>query len=251
MKQICKKHGPYESETVELFGHKICETGCPKCEAEATAKEEEARIQNEILMRKENLIRDGIEPEFFQATLENYKPETQSEKEALQAAKDLDCGKIRKLLLLGGNGTGKTHLADALAIRHHGIRITMFELSSKIRAGFNCGQSELSTLNELLSREFIAIDEIGRTKGSDAEKNWLSYLLDKCHTRGIRIMLISNRHIAKNLPQERKAEAIEFFFDNDVISRLRQNAKIVEVKGRDRRAAEEQMQCAPGTMAAV
>lgn len=251
MQRICEKHGMFESESVELFGHKICETRCPICEAEATVREEENQKQAEIVQRHENMMRDGIEPEFFQATLENYKVENDSEREALQAAKDLDSGKIRKLLLLGSNGTGKTHLANALAIKHRGIRITMFELSSKIRSGFNYGRGELDTLDELLTREFIAIDEIGRTKGSDAEKNWLSYLLDKCHTRGIRIMLISNRHTAKNLPQERRGEAIEFFFDNDVISRLRQDTKIVEVNGRDRRAAAEQIQHAPRTMAAV
>lgn len=251
MEKICEKHGKYQSEPIQLFGRTISETGCPICtqEEEAAEKKRQEELQKEL--HHQALIARGIEPEFFGATLNNYKAESPSELEALQAARDLAAGKLNKVLLLGSNGVGKTHLADALALQLGGIRITMFELSARIRAAYNRNESELDVLDRLLKYQFIAIDEIGRTKGSDAEKNWLSYLLDKCHTRGVRVMLISNRHTAKNLPEDRRGEAIEYYFDNDVISRLRQSSKIVEVTGRDRRAATEQIRRSGTTMAAV
>lgn len=233
--QTCDIHGKYISYPVSLMGHLLNWTQCPKCTAEMEAKqmEEDTRIRQKQLL--ESLPRRGIEPEFYNATLDNYKAETPSEREALQAAKDLEAGKIKKLVLLGDNGTGKTHLGDALVKSLEGKRITMFELSAQIRNGYNEGYGEMAILNELLQYPILVIDEVGRTKGSEAEKNWMSYLVDKFHTRGKRLMLISNRNTAKSLPSERRGEAFEYYFDNDVLSRLRQDSKIVEVKGRDRR----------------
>lgn len=234
MKAICEKHGEYESETLETFGIKI-QSGCPLCEQEQEHQEKKELEARQQEARRQELQDRGIEPEFINATLDNYRPENDSEAQALQSAMDLEAGRIKKLLLLGSNGTGKTHLADALVKSCNGIRITMFELSARIRAGFSQGKSELDILDDLLRYDLIVIDEVGRTKGSDSEKNWMSYLIDKVHTRNKKLLIISNRQTAKTLPPERRGEAFEYYFDNDVISRLRQDSRIVEVKGRDRR----------------
>lgn len=231
----CIKHGAYKAEEIEILGIKI-KTKCPLCEAEKNKRELEKEEVLQKLQIENDFLKRGIEPEFFNVSLEDYKAETENEEKALKACKDLLEGKIKKVLLLGNNGTGKTMLADALAIKLHGVRVTMYELSAKIREGYSKNKSELEIINALLSYPFIAIDEIGRTKGSEAELNWLSYLIDKAHTRGIRLLLISNKRQAHSLPKERLGEAIEYFLPNDAISRLRQNSVIVEVDGRDRRA---------------
>lgn len=233
---ICKKHGNYTPEILEIFGMKI-ETKCPVCEKEEADQEERLSEMERELKKREALIKRGIEPEYFGATLNDYRPENESEREALTAAHELRLGTIKKVLLLGSNGTGKTMLGSALALSLGGVRFTMYELSARIRAGYNSGESEIEIMDELLSYPLIVIDEIGRTKGSEAELNWLSYLIDKAHTRGIRLLLISNRHQAKTLPEARRGESIEFYLPNDAISRLRQNSKIVEIEGRDRRAS--------------
>lgn len=234
MKAICEKHGEYEAEVIEIFGNRI-QSGCPVCEHEQDLQEQQELEARQSEARRQDLEERGIEPEFIGATLDGYRAENDSEAQALQAAMDLEAGRIKKLLLLGTNGTGKTHLGCALVQSCNGVRITMFELSAKIRAGFNAGRSEVDTLDELLRYDLIVIDEVGRTKGSDAEKNWMSYLIDKAHTRNKKLLLISNRQTAKTLPPERRGEAFEYYFDNDVISRLRQDSRIVEVRGRDRR----------------
>lgn len=236
MKKFCEKHGEYESEIVKIMGVTF-EQSCPICAKEAEEKEaqEEAERKRRSIIAN-NMLR-GVEEEFIGKTLEDFIPETESEHQALNAAKDLSAGFIKKLIMIGDNGVGKTLLADALVQKHDGIRITMFELSCKIRSAFNSGLNEIDILDGLLKRPLIVIDEIGRTKGSDAERNWMSYLVDKAHARGIKLMLISNRKMARSLPKEQRGEAFEFYVDNDVISRLRQNSRIVEVKGRDRRTA--------------
>lgn len=236
MKKFCDKHGEYECEAFNLLGLQII-PGCPECAKEESEREIQEEQERKERARTARLLRMGVEPEFFNKSLDDYIPETESEREALDAARDLENGRIKKVLLLGDNGTGKTHLANALVQKFDGVRITMFELSCRIRQGYNEGKSEIEILDQLLEHKIIVIDELGRTKGSEAERNWLSYLIDKAHTRGIRIMLISNRKMARSLPVERRGESFEFFIDNDVVSRLRQNSRIIEVHGRDRRSA--------------
>ena len=241
---FCEKHGEYENKEVGVMGRAF-PLGCPKCLAEREQKfkeqdERDSKIaaQEKELHKKALLLQRGIEPEFFNITLDDYKVETEEEQKALNAAKALAEGKIYKLVLLGNFGTGKTMLASALANMLDGIRITMFEISAKIREMYNNREgTEVEVLNDLLSYPFIAIDEIGRTKGSEAELNWLSYLIDKAHTRKIKLMLISNKLRANSLPDNEKADCFEQFIPADSTSRLRQNTVIVELFGRDRRAS--------------
>ena len=240
MIKFCNKHGPFESKqmTLPIFASLTisCETMCPECEKEREREdEEEERIARERL-RTRRLMAMGIEPEHFDAKLDNYVPENKSEELALQACRDIEKGVIKKLLLLGPNGVGKTHLGCALAIKFKGVRITAFELSARIRQGYNEGKTDIDVLDSLLKKPLIVLDEVGRSKGSESELNWMSYLIDKAHTRNIRLVIISNRELARNLPKEKKQDAIELFLGNDSISRLRQDSRIVEINGRDRRA---------------
>lgn len=235
MREICKKHGSYESQVVQIFGLEV-KTGCPECESEEIEKENQRLAMAQLRLEQADYFARGIEPEYYALSLKDYKAETKSESDAYNAVLGLKDGKYKKVLLLGSNGVGKTMLASCLAKELHGIRTTMYEISNRIRQGYKEDKTELDYLDSLLQYPFIAIDELGRTKGSESELNWLSYLIDKAHTRGIKLLLISNKKQARNLPKDKQGDAIEFFLPNDAISRLRQNSIIVEVTGRDRRA---------------
>lgn len=231
--KYCKQHGEYESQTAEILGRKIF-IGCPQCEAEKTKKELEDLKQQEQLAIEKDYINRGIEPEFFNATLENFIPENASERKALEAAQLMASGQIKKILLIGQNGVGKTHLVSALAKIKKGRVLTMFQFSSLLRAGYNRKKTEIETIeDELLSYPLVAIDEYGLSKCSEMELNSLAYLVDKCHTRNKDIVLVSNIFTSKSA----KSDAIENYIPNAVISRFRCNSVIVEVEGRDRRRA--------------
>lgn len=239
IKCTCQEHGDFLAKPVRFVGQNLL-SSCPKCARIRLEKANKEVIDElEVYNRRrtlEDYARRGIEPEFALATLDNYITENESEKQGLKAVTNLVEGNVKKVLLLGSHGTGKTHLACAAAKKLNGIRITMFELANKVRKGYRQDKTDIEVLDDLLRYPFICIDELGRTKGSEAELNWLSYLIDKAHTRGIRLLLISNRHQARNLTKDKQGEAIENFLPNDAISRLRQASKIVEITGRDRRS---------------
>jgi DNA replication protein DnaC len=231
--KICELHGPYEPKKVSIRDL-VFYSGCPICESIENEREQKEQEEKEKERLYKNYMARGIEPEFFNATLENYQPENESEKKALEAAREIKEGKIKKLLLLGTNGCGKTHLANALAKDLDGLVLTMFEFNSLLRGGYNKKKTEIETIEEnLLIYDFVVLDEYGLSKCSEMEQNALAYFVDKMHVRGKSLMICSNMERAAT----NRSNAIENYMPNAVISRFLQNSKIVEVKGRDRRRA--------------
>lgn len=212
----------------------MCSACIAKREEEVKREEE---IQQEKILNKANLAlckKCNIEPEFYTATLDNFIAKTPSQKKALQAMKDLISGKIKSVVLSGSHGLGKTHLLSAVSKIMSGIIYSMFEISAQTRNRMK-NESEIIFLDELSRLPVLCIDEIGRTKGSDAEINWLSYIIDKRHTRKLPIILASNKKFERSLPKEEKSDALEYWLASDIISRLIENGVFIEIEGEDAR----------------
>lgn len=226
------EHKEYEAEViVNEDGSETFLTVCPECLRDAELKAERERKISEC--KKAN-----VEPEFYNKTFEDYKAETDSQKAALEAVKEVYSGNLKKIVLLGSYGTGKTMFASILARDMKGKIYSMYEISTMIRQSYTvkAEKTELEIVNELASVPFLAIDEVGRTNGSNSEKNWLSYILDKRHVRGLPFVLISNGHLSRNCPNGGCEKCFENYMDGDVISRLRQNSKVIDIVGKDYRA---------------
>ena len=105
-------HGKFKA-LINVYddGTQQSEYGCPECkkEWERIAKEQE---EKELLKHYESC---NIEPEFYGKKLSDFKSNTPSQIEALNAVQELIDGKISSLVLLGGYGTGKTMLGSILA----------------------------------------------------------------------------------------------------------------------------------------
>lgn len=233
----CEKHGEYQAAVIAMpWGGKI-NAGCPACLAEEEAAGRDRERVDAEKARQEAFLRANIEPEFYGATLENYDPRTESQRRALEAVRRMTVRRCGKILLTGGNGVGKTHLACAAAKELSGAVYTMYEISARIRQTYTARaqESELDVVRSLSCLPFLAVDEIGRTKGGEAEHNWLSYIIDKRHVRGLPVMLLSNRRLARDLPAENRSQALEAFIDSDVVSRFRADGEIIAVDGRDYR----------------
>lgn len=126
----CDRHGAYEAQVFRDDRR----SGCPACAEEAREKREAEewaaqRRQGAVAKLERRLGSAMIPPRFTGKTFETYRAETPEQKKALascrryaeQFTENAQGG--RCMLLLGKTGTGKTHLAAAVAqhvIREHG-----------------------------------------------------------------------------------------------------------------------------------
>ena len=234
----CDKHDiDYEQKETTLFGKTILIGECPACEIEY---EEETRKAQEAIAEEGriNFYRAcNIEPLYFDASFESFKADTPELEKAKATVQKLVTEKTGKIVMLGKNGTGKTHLA-ACAVKALGGKIlTMYEISTRIRATYSpkAKEDELEVTDELARIKMLVIDEIGRTKGSDAEENWLSYIIDKRNSRGLPLILISNKHSRKSCPEKGCKDCIENYLSEDIMSRLCVDGKILNFTGDDYR----------------
>ncbi len=229
--RVCEKHGEYMCDAINVYGKTLL-TGCPGCFAEDDAKERAEQAKRD----EARLKACNIEQEFYGATLDNFVATTASQKKALEACKNLTETKRGKIILLGSNGLGKTHLGSAVVKRLGGAIYTMYEITTRIRMSYSsrAKESELDIVDELARLPMLVIDELGRTNGSDAETNWLSYIIDKRHVRSLPLMLLSNNHLAKDCTSGGCNKCLERYLDNDAVSRL-SNGEIIMLTGSDYR----------------
>ncbi|MBO7715847.1 MAG: ATP-binding protein [Methanobrevibacter sp.] len=241
--RACAKHGTCE-HTIYIFDDGYKEVECTKCRKEIEEEEEaklKEQMEKEAIKRRENFIEYckscNIEPEYYDLDFENYEPKTKSQERAFEYTKKVVSEKHGKLILLGEHGLGKTMLASIAAKKLGGKVYSMYEISTMIRQSYtvNATRTELEIVNELASIPFLAIDELGRTKGGETEHNWLSYILDKRHVRKLPFMLLSNGHFKKDCKDKGCPKCFENFMDSDVLSRLRQDSAFVSIDGPDRR----------------
>lgn len=237
----CEKHGKVKGCYFELEGGKR-EYVCPKCEEEARKAEQEtefARQAEYIRREREAMYKSrNIEPEYWDKELKDFIPQTPEQEKALEAVKKMIADKSGKVILLGSNGVGKTFLGSMAVKALGGKILSMYEITTMIRMSYSARaeKTELEIVQDLASIPMLVIDEMGRTKGSDAELNWLSYILDKRHTRDLPFMILTNTHLSRDCPKKGCDSCFERFVNNDVLSRLRQNSSIITIKAPDFRA---------------
>lgn len=232
----CEKHGEYTEQTADVFGISL-RTGCPDCEKEREEIEHQEGIRKAQEVERERLESLNIEPMYFSSTLDTFTAGSPEQERALSYARDIVKTRSGKIVLLGSNGTGKTHLAVGVVRVLGGAIYSMYEITTRIRASYVSGakETELQIVDELSRLPMLAIDEIGRTKGSDAETNWLSYIIDKRHTRGLPLMLISNKHTRKTCPEKGCPNCLENYISEDIMSRLAEDGRLVNMTGDDYR----------------
>lgn len=231
MTRQCTIHGEYEDEIYYVGPRVITVTTCPKCDII------ESRGGNDDTIESVN-ARMNIEREFFEATFENFQTPNEQLEHARNVVKLLCDGGIKKVVMIGTNGTGKTHLGcAALHFIGDGKIMTAYEIGLAIRDTYRpgCKRTELDVIEPLALTPLLVIDEIGRSKGGEADERWFSYIVDKRHTRRLPIILISNKHDRKTCPRGGCADCLENYLAEDSMSRLAQGGVILRFSGQDMR----------------
>lgn len=203
----------YEAKTV-LFGAREVTDPCPKCmeEQQAKAKDEaqaEQRAQAAQLLQRQVERRfqmSALPPRYLTRTFDNYRAETEGQQKALvvtqRYAENFDhCMETGAGMILAGRpGTGKTHLACAIAndLIQQGrtaLFITVASLLRKIRETYGNregGKTEQQVFNELRQIDLLIVDEVGVQRGTESEEHLLFEVLNERNAYYRPTILISN-----------------------------------------------------------
>jgi DNA replication protein DnaC len=217
----CGLHGEYRFTSTIFRGRTIYNKTCPKCAEESTGSNIDEIKLNEAIAdarRKSN-----IPVRYQTASFETFVAKSNDQKTALQSAVDFtknfniktDIG--TSLVFCGTPGTGKTHLACAIANClisqgkpcHYAGAWWAIET---VKQGFD-GKKTLETIMAYSRYELLIIDEIGRQWGSEAERMLLYQIINKRYEAMRPTIVISNLDL----------EGLTKYLDSATIDRLREN----------------------------
>lgn len=182
----CEKHGDYEADILSLGGIKRSHGVCPRCMQERSsqrAKAEASAIQAfRARQIAEDRINSGIPRRFAKRGFDNYRATTQGQQRALQVASTY-AEQFEDRLTQGGGlvfcgrpGTGKTHLAAAIAnVVIETGRTVLFTSVMKLLRRVKCTygreatETESDAIKAFIRPELLIVDEVGVQFGSQAE----------------------------------------------------------------------------------
>lgn len=182
----CTTHGPYTAQVIVLHDRTLL-SPCPRCGEERNRQQQEQERANQERQRSERirvlLARSGIPERFRSRTLDNYRAESEAQQRALQIAMvyaDRFEDRLKHgggLVFCGKPGTGKTHLACAIASRviqtgRSAVFVSVLRAIRSVKDTYrkDSTMSEQDAINALLNPDLLVLDEVGVQFGSDAEK---------------------------------------------------------------------------------
>ncbi len=155
----------------------------------------------------------GIPAAVARASFESFKSWSPDHARARAVAEDF-ARKFRRdaptkgYLLYGRPGAGKTHLLVAtlrwLALEK-GVASRYVEfmlLLSEIKAGFDANRSHMEILRPLLSVPVLAIDELGKERGTEWERSMLDELISRRFNSGLATLFATNYFLEPRPPAE-------------------------------------------------
>lgn len=219
---------------IEVMGRQI--TGkCQKCYAEREAEKaaNEEKYQRALRVRQIASLQNasGIPARFADRTFDGYTAETQGQKIALATCRSYAKGwpdRVKEggsLVLSGGPGTGKTHLAAAVGnhvMQEHLAGVffgTVFSMLRHIKDTYrkDSQRSEQDAINDLIAPELLILDEVGVQTGSEHEKLLMFEVLNARYQELAPTILISNL----------SASDLEAFLGQRVMDRYRECGHVI------------------------
>lgn len=235
----CQSHGPYKAKTWVLLNKKFT-TPCPVCadERDKAERESEQRQQAaERSIRMTELLGSAQIPKRFTGKdFDGFHADSEGQRRALDTCREyadnFDTHKAagRCLLLLGKTGTGKTHLAAAVAnqLVRDDMRSVVYRtlggLLHAIRASYDTqgtqgAPTEAKIMQACIGADLMIIDEIGATKATEFELATLFAIINGRYENLLPTLVLSNLD-PKQLPQA---------MGDRCVDRLRENGGIAVI----------------------
>jgi DNA replication protein DnaC len=203
-----------------------CQTACPRCgETGYTLVPSGGSTVAQVCScrhldeRIALFNRVGIPAAVARASFEGFKSWSQDHARARAVAEEF-ARKFRKdaptkgFLLYGSPGAGKTHLLVAtlryLALEKgiSGRYVEFMLLLSDIRAGFDAKHSHMEILKPLLSVPVLAIDELGKERGTEWERSMLDELISRRFNSGLATLFATNYFLEERVVPEQPGRVV-------------------------------------------
>ncbi len=237
----CDRHGTSTVEVFKIFLDWSPAT-CPGCDREATeqevATEDDFKSRQALRAKQRDLEgrirRSGIPERFEDRSFENYHVLTEGSKRAkeicLDYARNFPDRQSRgtSMIFCGNAGTGKTHLACAIAnhIIHEHDRSAVFLKVAKairmVKETYNkkSERSEQDAINWFGIPDLLILDEVGVQFGTEAEKYILFEIINERYESLKPTILLSNLALD---PKRDGDSSLRAFAGERVIDRMKEN----------------------------
>jgi len=230
----CQSHGLVKARIMEFAGVRMSPR-CPQCQVLESQKEKE--LKNEEDKKRNEAIRQKIiqsmteaamiplrfEKHSFDSYLEKTPEHTKKKSLCFDYARNFP-EKFKRgtsIILTGTTGTGKTHLACAIAnyiIQEHcksAVFTSVLNAVRRVKETYKKGslETEREAIKSFLQPDLLILDEIGVQFGSDTEKMISFDIINQRYENLKPTILISNLS-ADNLRQ---------FVGDRIMDRMKQN----------------------------
>ena len=234
MKKTCEIHGEYEAQEV-LAGNVRIFSRCPACESATNKAIEADEAYRKAQASQSNMITSGIPKKYTDSKISNLISSSEEHRKALLRAERYVAAfaslKVEgvSMIFFGTPGTGKTHLACAIAIGiiKQGFAakyITAFDLLNEISDTFRTKESTRSVVDKYTGTDLLVLDEVGIQYGKDHDSIWIYKVINSRYVNNRPTIVISNLDQAEleaflgaptyDRLQEGKGAAIPFYWDS-------------------------------------